>query len=123
MSTKATEWEAIKNAYSGATTPDDGTVKDQYNSIVTSYNKAYKALSEVVDLYNSDSYASTLVSKTQNVKMIKTSVISTLIIVLGDVVVIALILVIIVAIEKKKQSKEIKIENKTEYYYLNRRKK
>ena len=104
VSAKATEWDAIKTAYTGITSEDE-TIKTQYDAIVTSYNNAYTALVGVVDAYNEDNYGSTLVGETETVKIVKNSVISPLIIVLSDVVVIALIMVVIVAVEKKKENK------------------
>ncbi|MBE5763137.1 MAG: hypothetical protein E7338_02820 [Clostridiales bacterium] len=102
---KAKEWEEIKDAYSSATTPTTA-VQEQINANVDAYNNAYVALQGIVDSYNEDNYASSLVSETKTVKTVKDSAISALIIVLVEVVVIAVTMVVIVAVEKKKEEKE-----------------
>ena len=101
----AEEWEEIKDAYTSATTPSTA-IQEQINASVDAYNNAYVALQVIVDSYNEDNYASSLVSETKTVKTVKDSAISALIIVLVEVVVIAVIMVVIVAVEKKKEEKE-----------------
>ena len=104
---KAQEWEEIKTAYRGTTTPDTA-VQSQINEVVTAYNVAYNALNDIVVTYNTDNYASSLVVETNNVSVIKDSAISPLVIVLVDVVAIAIIMVVVVIVEKSKETKKIK---------------
>ncbi len=104
---KAQEWEDIKTAYGGTTTPDS-TIQAQINDIVTAYNEAYDSLNSIVGTYNEDNYTSSLVSETKAVDTTKDSAISPLIIVLVDVVAIAIIMVVVVIVEKKKETKKSK---------------
>ena len=104
---KAQEWEEIKTAYSGATTPDT-IIQSQINDVVSAYNAAYDSLNSIVESYNTDSYTTNLVIETSNVSTIKDSAISPLVIVLVDVVAIAVIMVVVFALEKIKENKQAK---------------
>ncbi len=99
------EWEIIKDAYSG-TTKEDTSIESDFNSIIENYNSAYKQLDSMLTIYNNDNYSSSLVVETKNVKEIKDSAISPLIIVLIDVVAILIIMIIVAAIEQKKEKKQ-----------------
>lgn len=105
VSVKAQEWTAIKDAYSGITT-ENPVVESQYAAVILAYNSTYDSLSELVESYNSDHYASNLVAESKTVKTVKDSAISPLVIILVDLVVIAIIMIVVVAIEKKKEGKK-----------------
>ena len=102
---KKQQWEDIKTAYSGSTTPSVA-VQTQINAIIMGYNSTYDELNAIIGVYNEDSYASNLVFETKAISVAKDSAISALIIALVDVVVIALIMIVVVIYEKKKENKQ-----------------
>ena len=113
---KQSEWSEIETKYTAGpiSTDTEKTIQASYNAIIASYNSAFDTLNGLIEAYNEDQYASSLVSKTGAVSTVKDSAISSLIIALVDVVVIALVMVIIVIVEKKKEEKKGITTNKQE---------